>query len=78
MDGKWITSGSKDRCVEFWDLKTAQTQLVLQGHKNSVIATCMSQTRELLATGSGDFKYVCNVSPQRTGLVVQRKVGVEV
>lgn len=33
--GDWIASGSKDRCVQFWDPKTNQTQLVLQGHKNS-------------------------------------------
>lgn len=34
----------------------------------------MSQTRQLLATGSGDFKYVLPFSPQRTDLVVQGQV----
>jgi WD40 repeat protein len=34
-DGKWVLSGSKDRGVQFWDPHTAQTQLMLQGHKNS-------------------------------------------
>lgn len=34
-DNKWIISGSKDRGVQFWDMKTGQTQLILQGHKNS-------------------------------------------
>jgi glucose repression regulatory protein TUP1 len=34
-DGKWVVSGSKDRCVQFWDARTAQMQLMLQGHKNS-------------------------------------------
>jgi len=54
-ESRWIASGSKDRCVQFWDMKTAQTQLVLQGHKNSVIAIHLSPSNNLLATGSGDF-----------------------
>ncbi len=28
-------SGSKDRGVQFWDPQTGNTQLMLQGHKNS-------------------------------------------
>lgn len=54
-DGQWIASGSKDRCVQFWDPHTAQTQLVFQGHKNSVIAINLSPANNLLVTGSGDF-----------------------
>lgn len=34
-DGAWVVSGSKDRGVQFWNPEDAQTQLVLQGHKNS-------------------------------------------
>jgi glucose repression regulatory protein TUP1 len=34
-DGKWIVSGSKDRGVQFWDIRTGSTQFMLQGHKNS-------------------------------------------
>lgn len=34
-DGNWIMSGSKDRGVQFWDPRTGQAQLMLQGHKNS-------------------------------------------
>ncbi len=34
-DGRWVVSGSKDRGVQFWDPQTAQTQFMLQGHKNS-------------------------------------------
>ena len=34
-DSQWVVSGSKDRCVQFWDLRTGQAQLMLQGHKNS-------------------------------------------
>lgn len=34
-DGDWVLSGSKDRGVQFWDPRTGDTQLMLQGHKNS-------------------------------------------
>jgi glucose repression regulatory protein TUP1 len=34
-DGQWVVSGSKDRGVQFWESRTAQVQLMLQGHKNS-------------------------------------------
>lgn len=36
-DGEWVLSGSKDRGVQFWDPRTGDTQLMLQGHKNSGI-----------------------------------------
>lgn len=34
-DGKWVVSGSKDRCVRFWDSHSGTMQFMLQGHKNS-------------------------------------------
>lgn len=34
-DGAWVVSGSKDRCVQFWDSRSAIVQCMLQGHKNS-------------------------------------------
>lgn len=34
-DNQWVLSGSKDRGVQFWDPRTGDTQLMLQGHKNS-------------------------------------------
>ena len=39
-DGQWIVSGSKDRGVQFWEQRSAQVQLMLQGHKNS--GMCLS------------------------------------
>lgn len=38
-DGRWVLSGSKDRGVQFWDPQSGNTQLMLQGHKNS--GTCL-------------------------------------
>ena len=34
-DGDWVLSGSKDRGVQFWNPRSGDTQLMLQGHKNS-------------------------------------------
>lgn len=54
-DRRWMLSGSKDRAVQFWDMEHACTQLMLQGHKNSVICVAASPgERALFATGSGD------------------------
>ena len=54
--GDWVLSGSKDRGVQFWDPHTGVAQLMLQGHKNSVISVAPSPTGGLFATGSGDMR----------------------
>ncbi|PPQ86686.1 hypothetical protein CVT25_006761 [Psilocybe cyanescens] len=53
-DNRWVVSGSKDRCVHFWDTKSAALQVSLQGHKNSVISLDINPLGGMLATGSGD------------------------
>ena len=55
-DTQWVISGSKDRGVQFWDPRNGQTQLMLQGHKNSVISVAPSPTGSYFATGSGDTR----------------------
>lgn len=56
-DARWVLSGSKDRGVQFWDPQTGDAQLMLQGHKNSVISVAPSPARGgLFATGSGDMR----------------------
>lgn len=55
-DGRWIISGSKDRSVQFWDSQSGTTQLMLQGHKNSVISVAVCPTGMIFATGSGDCR----------------------
>lgn len=55
-DGNWVLSGSKDRGVQFWDPRTGNTQLMLQGHKNSVISVAPSPIGGSFATGSGDMR----------------------
>ncbi|KFY94955.1 hypothetical protein V498_03620 [Pseudogymnoascus sp. VKM F-4517 (FW-2822)] len=68
-DGAWVLSGSKDRGVQFWDPRTGSTQLMLQGHKNSVISVAPSPAPGgFFATGSGDMRarIWCykNIAPQ--------------
>lgn len=56
-DGEWVLSGSKDRGVQFWNPQTGDAQLMLQGHKNSVISVAPSPVQGgLFATGSGDMR----------------------
>jgi hypothetical protein len=55
-DGQWVVSGSKDRGVQFWDARTATVQLMLQGHKNSVISIDLNPVGGVLASGSGDWQ----------------------
>jgi len=54
IDSRWLISGSKDRCVHFWDTETNSLQFVLQGHKNSVISLDTNPLGGMIATGSGD------------------------
>lgn len=54
-DDDWIISGSKDRSVQFWDMRMFTSHLMLQGHKNSVISVGVSPVSNTFATGSGDF-----------------------
>lgn len=55
-DGNYIASGSKDRAVQCWDVRTGKAQFVVHGHKNSVISIAMSEVGGFLATGSGDWQ----------------------
>ncbi|KAG6904768.1 hypothetical protein DXG01_007306 [Tephrocybe rancida] len=50
-DGQWVVSGSKDRCIHFWDIRDATLRFVVQGHKNSVH---VNSAGNMFATGSGD------------------------
>ena len=61
-DGRWVLSGSKDRGVQFWNPNTGDTQLMLQGHKNS--GTLFSKYDDRKLTQSC---IVISVAPSPTG-----------
>lgn len=51
-DSLSVLSGSKDRSVQMWDVRTGEAQFVLHGHKNTVLSVASS--RDCFATGGGD------------------------
>ena len=53
-DGAWVVSGSDDHSVQFWNLKDAQAQFMLQGDEYSVTSIDLSPAGGLLATSSDD------------------------
>jgi WD40 repeat protein len=55
MDSKWIISASADKCVQFWDSSTGQSNAILYAHKNSVMQVATSPPGNLFATASGDM-----------------------
>ncbi|ODQ77469.1 hypothetical protein BABINDRAFT_67152 [Babjeviella inositovora NRRL Y-12698] len=59
-NSEYILSGSKDRGVIFWEKKSGDPLLMLQGHRNSVISVSVANSGDgnsgLFATGSGDCR----------------------
>jgi glucose repression regulatory protein TUP1 len=54
-DGKWMLSGSKDRCVVFWDIELGTLHHIISGHKNTVMRVVTSPVEDVFATASGDM-----------------------
>ena len=63
-DGEWVLSGSKDRGVQFWNPRTGDTQLMLQGHKNSGTIFILRRLQILL---SNVHYLVISVAPSPQG-----------
>lgn len=63
-DGEWVLSGSKDRGVQFWNPRTGDTQLMLQGHKNSGTIIFLNGLRLLL---TNVHRLVISVAPSPQG-----------
>jgi WD40 repeat protein len=53
-DGSWIASGSDDKTVRIWDVKTSQTRAVLEGHSGAVRAVAVAPDSNWMASGSDD------------------------
>ncbi|KAF8490580.1 hypothetical protein JB92DRAFT_3008675 [Gautieria morchelliformis] len=53
-DNQWVVSGSYDRSVRFWDLRTGEAQLVLHGDRGYVKCVDLSPTGGMLATSYSD------------------------
>jgi glucose repression regulatory protein TUP1 len=53
-DGKWVITGSMDRRVCVWDMRTAMLQCTLEGHKDSVWEVGFSPVGDFITAGSVD------------------------
>jgi WD40 repeat protein len=53
-DGRKLASGSDDKTIKIWDLKTRSVEATLEGHTGSVNSVHFSPDGTKLASGSGD------------------------
>ena len=65
-DAEWVMSGSKDRGVQFWNPRSGDTQLMLQGHKNSGELKAMWYIKMSVPLTTITFK-VISVAPSPQG-----------
>ncbi|CAM1509838.1 Fc.00g001730.m01.CDS01 [Cosmosporella sp. VM-42] len=49
-DNGWLLSGSRDRCLRFWDPTTGQCQLLIGGFKSNGMSVAVSPKGSLFAT----------------------------
>jgi WD40 repeat protein/tRNA A-37 threonylcarbamoyl transferase component Bud32 len=53
-DGETFVSGSEDKTIKIWNLKTGELLRTLSGHDAEVVSVAISQDGQLLASGSRD------------------------
>ncbi|MDY6901840.1 MAG: WD40 repeat domain-containing protein, partial [Cyanobacteriota bacterium] len=53
-DGTILVSGSKDKTIKIWHLKTGELLRTLKGHKDGVHTIAISQDEQVIASGSAD------------------------
>jgi WD40 repeat protein len=53
-DGKILASGSGDKMIRLWDVKSGKKLKALEGHTNYVRSVVFSPDGKALASGSGD------------------------
>ena len=53
-DGRMVASGSVDKNIRLWDVRTGNELTAINGHTGAITAICFSPDSTLLASGSSD------------------------
>jgi WD40 repeat protein len=53
-DGKTLASGSADKTIKLWDVRTGKETATLKGHTDFVYTVAFSPDEEMLASGGVD------------------------